>query len=84
MHGYARRSVAKQRGMSLLLFEVDGRPMFPPTFSSLRPNRCVPFHAVIMICDFRVSLSYLQTFTFTFVHSEADPEGVGDLPMDGL
>ena len=28
-----------------------------PTFSSLRPNRCVPFHAVIMICDFRVKLS---------------------------
>ena len=29
----------------------------PPTFSSLRPNRCVTFHAVIMICDFRVKLS---------------------------
>ena len=23
----------------------------PPSYSSLRPNRCVPFHAVIMICD---------------------------------
>ena len=38
------------QGTCPLLFEV--RPVFcPPTFSSLRPKRCVPFHAVIMIYD---------------------------------
>ena len=42
------------------------------------------FHFMQSLWFVILELSYLQTFTFTFVHSEADPEGGGDLPMDGL
>ena len=69
---------------SYFLKWMDALCFAPPYFSSLRPNICVPFHAVIMICDFRVKLSTNVLYTFTFVHSKADPEGGGDLPMDGL
>ena len=41
----------------------------------------VPFDAVIMICDFRVKLF---TNVYVYVFFIPDPEGGGDLPMDGL
>ena len=67
LHGYARRSVAKQGGIcpSYFLKWMDAlRFAPPPTFSSLRPNRCVPFHAVIIICDFRVIYKRLRLRLF--------------------
>jgi len=74
-------SVAKQGDRSLLLFEVDGCPVFCPLLFRHLGLTDV-FHFMQSLWFVILELSYLQTFTF--VHTDADPEGGGDLPMDGL
>ena len=77
-------SVAKQGDRSLLRFEVDGCPVFCPPLLFRHLGLTDVFHFMQSLWFVMLELSYLQTFTFTFVHSDADPEGGGDLPMDGL